>query len=76
MFKPKSHIQVHLTNPCHENWNAMTEVKNGKFCASCSKTVVDFTLMSDQQILDFLALNAGNSCGHFKPDQLKPRFNS
>lgn len=70
LFKPKSHYQVHLNTPCHEDWDIMTEVKKGKFCASCSKTVVDFTLMSDQQIIDYIANQKRNTCGHFKTDQL------
>ncbi|MEZ4805737.1 MAG: hypothetical protein R2852_09710 [Bacteroidia bacterium] len=70
LFKPKTNYQVQISTPCHEDWDKMTEVKKGKFCASCSKTVVDFSLMSDQQIIDYFLKQPTNSCGRFNHDQL------
>lgn len=70
LFKPKANYQVQISNPCQEDWDKMTEVKKGKFCASCSKTVVDFSLMSDQQIIDYFLKQPKNSCGRFSHDQL------
>ena len=61
---------LHIATPCHEDWNAMTPAGAGKFCASCSKQVVDFTLMSDTQILQFLAQQNGALCGRFDAGQL------
>ncbi len=62
---------LHIATPCHEDWNAMTPAKAGKFCTSCSKQVVDFTLMSDKQILQFLAQHSGGLCGRFYAEQLE-----
>ena len=41
-----------LTIPesCTENWDKMTPNENGRFCLSCSKTVVDFTSMLPNEI--------------------------
>lgn len=50
----------------------MTKVEQGKFCAACSKQVIDFTLMSDQQILNYFSkASEGNTCGRFANDQLQ-----
>ena len=61
---------LHIATPCHEDWNQMTATDAGRFCASCSKQVVDFTAMSDTQILQFLAGHKGELCGRFDGDQL------
>ena len=63
-------IRVQVKEPCHENWQNMTENEKGRFCGSCQKTVVDFTLMSDKQILDHLSKATGKTCGRFANDQL------
>ena len=61
---------LHIATPCHEDWNRMTPAGKGKFCASCSKQVVDFTLMSDTQILHFLSQQKSSLCGRFDAGQL------
>ena len=61
---------LHIAAPCHEDWGAMTPTDMGKFCTSCSKQVVDFTVMSDTQILKFLAEHKGGLCGRFDAGQL------
>ena len=66
----KKAMYLHIPEPCHENWNAMTPVQQGRFCQSCSKTVVDFSNMADQQIIDTLKKAAGNTCGRFTENQL------
>ncbi len=63
-------IRVQVKEPCHENWQNMTANEKGRFCASCQKTVVDFTLMNDRQILDHLSKASGSTCGRFANDQL------
>ena len=63
-------IRVQVKEPCHENWQNMTANEKGRFCGSCQKTVVDFTLMNDRQILDHLSKASGSTCGRFANDQL------
>ena len=36
---------LHIADPCHESWDAMTPNREGRHCASCDKTVVDVTSM-------------------------------
>lgn len=65
------HIQLHIPEPCHENWNKMTPVEIGRFCGSCQKQVVDFTNMKDEQLIAFFKRQStGSVCGRFMQDQL------
>jgi hypothetical protein len=63
-------IQISIPTPCHEDWHAMLPEEKGRFCLSCQKTVVDFSMMSDAEILKQIADSSKNLCGNFSPDQL------
>lgn len=57
--------------PCPERWAAMTPMAQGRHCAACQKTVVDFTQKTDAEILAYLAqAGRGNTCGRFRREQL------
>jgi len=54
----------------------MSPGANGRFCSSCQKTVLDFTTMDDQEILQWFASHNESACGRFRPDQLnRPMVN-
>lgn len=63
-------IALKIPEPCHENWNRMTTVEQGRFCHSCAKTVIDFSVMTDDEILDHFSKSTGNVCGRFMTKQL------
>lgn len=63
----KFHVQV--TNPCSQSWEEMKTVPEGKFCQSCEKTVIDFSLLSDRQIIELLR-STNKGCGRFSNEQL------
>jgi hypothetical protein len=63
-------ITLSIPKPCHENWDQMTSADKGRFCASCQKTVMDFTDMSDRQLAEFFKKPVGSVCGRFYQDQL------
>jgi len=64
-------FQLQIPEPCHENWNKMAPGDKGRFCGSCQKTVVDFTEMSDMQLVAFFKKpSTGSVCGRFYNDQL------
>jgi CarboxypepD_reg-like domain len=63
-------IAIKIAEPCHENWNNMLPAERGKFCMSCQKTVVDFSVMTDQEILQHISTASGNICGRASNDQL------
>ncbi|MEQ6125224.1 carboxypeptidase-like regulatory domain-containing protein [Pseudotenacibaculum sp. MALMAid0570] len=62
-------FEIKIPKPCHEDWNKMSPTEKGKFCASCKKVVVDFTQMTDQQLVNKIQNNS-NLCGRFKKEQL------
>lgn len=63
--------KITIPTPCHENWDKMTPNENGRFCLSCSKTVVDFTSMLPNEIQHFFIQNQNKKiCGRFKNSQL------
>jgi hypothetical protein len=64
------HMQLNVPKPCPENWNNMNETQRGRFCLSCQKEVIDFTLMTDQQILNHISKANSGVCGRFTDNQL------
>jgi hypothetical protein len=66
----KAQTYLHIPKPCHEDWNKMSPTQQGRHCESCCKTVVDFEMMTDQQVLNFFAHAKGETCGRFGSDQL------
>ena len=44
---------------------------NGSYCHSCQKTVIDFTGMSDNDLVAFFKTNDKNVCGRFSHNQLQ-----
>jgi hypothetical protein len=69
--------KINIAEPCSQNWNSMIPNKNGKFCNSCSKTVVDFTKMENLEIQKYLIENSSKEsiCGHFKSNQIETKSN-
>src|SRR5262245_21716859 len=66
----KKSLTINIAAPCKENWDAMSKTGDGRFCNSCQKTVVDFSHLSDQQLLNYFSKNGMNTCGRFHNDQL------
>lgn len=67
----KTHYSISIPKPCHEDWSQMSPNEKGRFCQSCSKSVIDFTSMGKESIKDYLASNNNNKiCGRFKSTQL------
>jgi hypothetical protein len=54
---------IQIENPCEEKWDDMQNIPEGKFCDLCSKTVLDLTQKSDQEILKILDESNGRICG-------------
>jgi hypothetical protein len=67
MSKP---FQLQIPTPCHENWANMQPSDKGRHCAACQKTVVDFTAMSDTEIIRYMSKASANVCGRFTSGQV------
>jgi len=48
----------------------MTPNNEGHFCSHCSKTVIDFTQLTDEQVAAVFKNNSGRICGRFTASQL------
>ena len=69
-MKPKQ-INISVPEPCSEDWGKMLPEERGRFCMSCQKVVVDFTAMSDEQLLKyFIEHRSARICGRFYGSQL------
>lgn len=64
-------LNITIPKPCHEDWNSMTPDQTGRFCSSCTKSVVDFTNKSTEEIQQYFIENSGAKvCGRFKNEQV------
>lgn len=67
--------KISIPNPCHEDWNKMDPISEGRFCHACQKKVTDFTEYSEQEIIQFLRQHSEtNTCGRFRNDQLQKTY--
>lgn len=62
---------VKVDSPCSENWQNMLPNNQGRYCSHCSKTVIDFTKLSDAEIIKIIEERKGNLCGRLSNDQLE-----
>lgn len=67
----KSNLNISIPVPCTENWTNFSPSTNGRYCSTCSKTVVDFTQMNDQEVLNYFNAKPSHTCGRLRADQLK-----
>lgn len=65
-------MKFSIPKPCSASWNKMHPNTQGRFCDLCSKTVVDFSNKSTQEIEQYFKKNSKEkTCGRFRTDQLK-----
>lgn len=64
-------MQLHIPAPCHEDWDAMVPAEQGRYCQACATQVIDFTCMSDEQLLAYFSnLKNEQVCGRVFTGQL------
>ena len=63
-------IILQVKESCTADWGKMTAQEQGRFCGKCEKVVVDFSEMSDQEIVDQIKKSSKGLCGRFYEDQL------
>src|SRR5260221_12596058 len=62
--------QIHIREPCGESCGGMLPSGDRRHCSSCLKTVLEFSLMSDREVLSWLADANTKVCGRFSNDQV------
>ena len=67
----KKQLKLSVNIPCQEKFNRFSPTEKGAFCLSCSTEVIDFTVMTDQEIVDYFNTPKGKVCGRFHESQLK-----
>ena len=67
-----SHTSIHISipKPCHESWDRMDATALGAFCNSCKKEVIDYSAMTDREVIEQLT-QAKVGCGRFRVDQVE-----
>ncbi|WBO84227.1 carboxypeptidase-like regulatory domain-containing protein [Hymenobacter yonginensis] len=63
-------LRLSVPQSCSESWAAMTPAAQGRHCAACAKVVIDFTTLSDAEVVALLHRTAA-PCGRFRSDQLQ-----
>lgn len=65
-------LHLSIPEPCQENWQQMTPTDQGRFCNACAKEVIDFSMMTDREVLNyFTTLTHDKVCGRALPSQLE-----
>lgn len=67
-------IQLTIPAPCQQRWQDMEAENTGRFCASCQKTVVDFSSLTDLELIERLARKNDSTCGRFRASQLNRKL--
>jgi TonB family protein len=60
---------ISLSFTCNKDWEKMQPCSSGRHCASCNKTVFDFTTKGIAELHDTIE-KEGNICGRFSQSQL------
>jgi hypothetical protein len=72
---PYVSLEISVPEPCSEDWNKMAPAgDNRRHCDSCEKSVVDFTYMTDREVLNHYQNNDGKICGRFRASQLNRKL--
>jgi CarboxypepD_reg-like domain len=73
----KTNFQISIPTPCDEDWGKFTPTSTGGFCGSCQKNVVDFSGMSESQLVAYfrdLPTDNHHLCGRFRDNQLQKNY--
>ena len=72
-----SNFNLEIKTPCSEDFNTFSKTKDGGFCNSCTKEVIDFTRMNEEEIITYFKTHsAKNTCGRFNSHQLNTANNT
>jgi hypothetical protein len=66
----KNAFQLSIKEPCAQKFDSFTKTTFGGFCESCSKEVIDFTGISQKEIISYFSTANTNTCGRLNKVQL------
>lgn len=66
----KKHTKLSIKNPCSKEFDKFRPTSKGGFCSSCQTEVVDFTKMTDDEVISYFKNRTQKVCGRFQPSQL------
>lgn len=64
-------MKISVPKPCNENWDKMLPEEQGRFCLKCTKTVVDFSKKTKEEVHAFFRETTEKVCGRFESSQLE-----
>jgi len=67
-------IQLILTDPCAERWSNMSEIGQERYCERCEKNIVDLTLKTDAELINFFKEKNEKVCGKLFSTQLNRKL--
>jgi len=59
---------------CDQNWATMPKIEGGRLCEQCDTKMIDFSGMTNLEIIKIHAETEGRVCGHYLPSQLASPF--
>lgn len=60
-----------IEKPCQQDWNEMPPVDGGKYCNNCQYHVIDFSILSDIELIQIIEKSSGKICGRLTTEQLE-----
>lgn len=67
----KGKLDLSIPIPCTEKWGNFSKTRKGGYCSSCRKEVIDFTILSDAEVIVFFKERREPICGRLRTDQMK-----
>ena len=66
-----------IENPCEKIlWESMAGSENGKFCNLCSKNVIDFSILTDAEIIKIIENPSRDICAKMSVSQTNRLLNN
>lgn len=67
-------VKITIEKPCNEDWSQMKPTQRGKFCGTCERDLVDFSILRDAEVFKVIQANEGKVCGRFHKTQMNRNF--
>lgn len=68
-MRAKTHPYLDFGFKCNQDWSKMADLGENKYCSVCEKSIIDFTTMSNTDVLHYLNQNQ-KVCGKMSDTQL------